>query len=417
MTTEVRPKKILLLSTIYPAPDLKYGTSVCHYFTKEWVKMGYEVKVIHYQVVYPYLFYWLAFFFRDKIATKTGGVVNTHRQTKELLYVMDNVEVCRIPIFKWVPMRRFSMRVLKSQFNKLINKNIAADFVPDIVVGHFDNPQLYMVANLKKQYPKATSCIVMHDQGLRIPQMFPTSYRELMDHIDVWGFRSRSQRIGFESSYGKMSHTFMCYSGIPENYIVQQLNGDKYQEGIHNFLYVGELIHRKFPTVLPEALLKAFPDKSFSLTYVGNGAEQGVINDLITKLQLIDNVRFVGRIPREEVTRYFDASDCFIMISENEAFGLVYLEAMARGCITIGARGEGIDGVIIDGQNGFLCEAGNADELTQIIMKINALGPNQRAEISRNAIQTVSKMTDYLVAQNYINELEKNHNYGTTSDY
>jgi hypothetical protein len=66
---------------------------------------------------------------------------------------------------------------------------------------------------------------------------------------------------------------------------------------------------------------------------------------------------------------------------------------------------------------GFLCEAGNADELTQIIMKINALGPNQRAEISRNAIQTVSKMTDYLVAQNYINELEKNHNYGTTSDY
>lgn len=33
-------KKILLLSTIYPAPDLKYETSVCHYFTKEWVKMG-----------------------------------------------------------------------------------------------------------------------------------------------------------------------------------------------------------------------------------------------------------------------------------------------------------------------------------------------------------------------------------------
>ena len=40
-------------------------------------------------------------------------------------------------------------------------------------------------------------------------------------------------------------------------------------------------------------------------------------------------------------------------------------------------------------------------------MKINALGPNQRAEISRQAIQTVSKMTDYLVARNYINELEK----------
>jgi len=45
-------KNILLFTTIYPAADLKYGTSAVHYFTREWVKMGYDVKVIHYQVVY-----------------------------------------------------------------------------------------------------------------------------------------------------------------------------------------------------------------------------------------------------------------------------------------------------------------------------------------------------------------------------
>ena len=42
------------------------------------------------------------------------------------------------------------------------------------------------------------------------------------------------------------------------------------------------------------------------------------------------------------------------MISQGEAFGLVYLEAMARGCITIASRGEGFDGIIKDGINGFL---------------------------------------------------------------
>ena len=93
------------------------------------------------------------------------------------------------------------------------------------------------------------------------------------------------------------------------------------------------------------------------------------------------------------------------------------VRTLMSGVLYLTTNKSGATGFIIDGQNGFLCEAGNADELTQIIMKINALGPNQRAEISRNAIQTVSKMTDYLVAQNYINELEKNHNYGTTSDY
>ena len=37
------------------------------------------------------------------------------------------------------------------------------------------------------------------------------------------------------------------------------------------------------------------------------------------------------------------------MISELETFGLVYIEAMAAGCITIASRNEGFDGIIKDG--------------------------------------------------------------------
>ena len=58
---------------------------------------------------------------------------------------------------------------------------------------------------------------------------------------------------------------------------------------------------------------------------------------------------------REEVIRQMDNHDVFVMISRNETFGLVYLEAMARGCITIASRNEGFDGVIEHGVNGFLC--------------------------------------------------------------
>lgn len=399
-------KKILLLSTIYPAPDLKYGTSVCHYFTKEWVKMGYEVKVIHYQVVYPYLFYWLAFCFRDKIAAKTGGVVNTHRQTKDKSYVIDDVEVCRIPIFKWIPMRRFSMRVLKSQFNKLINKNIAADFVPDIVVGHFDNPQLYMVANLKKQYPKATSCIVMHDQGLRIPQMFPAIYRELMNHIDVWGFRSKSQRLGFEAEYGKRTKTFMCYSGIPKGFI--NPNTQKFfTHRLYKFVYVGDFIKLKNVIPLIKGVHEAYPDKMFELSLIGSGGEEANIRSLVNTLELEKNIKILGRLNRKDVMSILQDADCFIMISAPEAFGLVYLEAMANGCITIGSRNEGIDGIIQHGVNGFLCEAGNDRELAELIHQINLLAPEDRQKISNNAFATAKEMTDTKVAEDYITSIIK----------
>ncbi|MBI5538884.1 MAG: glycosyltransferase [Bacteroidia bacterium] len=94
------------------------------------------------------------------------------------------------------------------------------------------------------------------------------------------------------------------------------------------------------------------------------------------------------------------------MISKREAFGLVYLESMARGCITIGSRSEGIDGIIKHEKNGFLCEAGNEKELVQIIRQINKLTPAERKKISDNAIATAKELTDYMVALKYINAVD-----------
>ena len=99
-------------------------------------------------------------------------------------------------------------------------------------------------------------------------------------------------------------------------------------------------------------------------------------------------------------------SDVFIMISKDEVFGLVYLEAMARGCITIASKNEGMEGIIIDGYNGFLCEAGNHDELCKIIRIINDLPKEKINEISQNAINTARKYTDEAVAAQYINNVE-----------
>ena len=54
------------------------------------------------------------------------------------------------------------------------------------------------------------------------------------------------------------------------------------------------------------------------------------------------------------------------MISSNEVFKLVYLEAMAQGCIVIASKGGGFDGINVDGQNGFLCEPGDSEQLESI---------------------------------------------------
>ena len=45
----------------------------------------------------------------------------------------------------------------------------------------------------------------------------------------------------------------------------------------------------------------------------------------------------------------------FTLISDNETFGMVYIEAMLQGCLVIASKGGGFDGIIQDGINGFIC--------------------------------------------------------------
>ena len=57
----------------------------------------------------------------------------------------------------------------------------------------------------------------------------------------------------------------------------------------------------------------------------------------------------------------------FCMPSVREGFGIVYLEAMASGCVTIGTEGEGIAALIVSGENGFLVPPDDVDAIVQIV--------------------------------------------------
>lgn len=156
-----------------------------------------------------------------------------------------------------------------------------------------------------------------------------------------------------------------------------------------------------------EALAQVYPDGDFKMTFIGDGAERTRIEEEHRLRGCIGELRFTGRIPCEDIIRYLRESDVFVMISKAEIFGLVYLEAMALGAIPIGSRDEGIDGIIRDGENGFLCEAGNVEELIVILDNIKSMEPAQLSEMSKEAKETAQKYSDKGVAENYIKALAK----------
>lgn len=397
-------KNILLLSTIYPAPDLHNGTPVCHYFATHWVKMGYNVKVVHVQAVYPQPLYWIASLFEEKIRAKTGAVIYTKRDKGIHHYEMDGVDIMRVALYKPIPHGAHPARQVRYLVNSIVQYNKSCSFVPDIIVGHFHNPILETVSRLKHIYGNVRTSIVMHDAGNGIVKTYPKQYEMLMKDVDIWGFRSEAFRRVFENNFGKCSKSFICYSGVPTRFIVER-NEHYFNKPLSKYIYIGELIARKYPASIIKPIAMTSNNILDRIVFIGSGAEKNNVEKAANEYHVFDKLVFAGKIPREQINDYLDESECFIMISRDEAFGLVYLEAMARGCIVIGSRNEGIDGIIVDGVNGFLCEAGNTEELASIIRKINDMSPEKRKCIADAGLETARKMTDEKVAELYVNAL------------
>lgn len=397
-------KNILLLTTIYPLPSKdNQGTPVCHYFAREWVKMGYNVRVIHFQSVFPAPFYWLARMNRKLIVAKTGAVVYTERDRGEI-YESDGVKVNRIPLFKPIPHGGYSKKTIRKAVEKIVAWNGESGFVPDIIVGHFPNPQIEIVGMLKDMYAKATTGIVMHGDVEIAKMVYGNKLLSLCEKIDIWGFRNKTVQEQFEREVMKVNKPFICYSGIPEDYITKKnthtFTGDKLK-----FVYVGEMIERKYPVAVLDALKKAFPGGDYEMTYVGAGQLMNNIRSRVETEGLQQKVQVLGKIPRDSIKEQYDQADCMVMISRGEAYGLVYLEAMARGCITIASKREGFDGVIVDGENGFLCKAGDSDELAQFMKRISEMSVEEKQQISEKAIETAKSLTDFKAAKLYIDDV------------
>ena len=250
--------------------------------------------------------------------------------------------------------------------------------------------------------------MVLHGEENAFNKLFGSQSSEYLMSVDIFAFRSKPIKERFEKNNGSVKKWFYCYSGVPDSFLVDVDVKREYQFQ-NKFIYAGSLIRLKNVDKLIDGIVKEYtPSGDFSITVIGKGKEDLTIMNKKESLCLTDSqLRYLGYLPREKVREEMKKADVFAMISSPEAFGLVYLEAMSVGTIPIASRGEGFDGILIDGYNGFLCEPGNSDELASIIEKIRNMKPKELQTISDNAKQTARSMTDEATAKDYIDNVFK----------
>lgn len=171
------------------------------------------------------------------------------------------------------------------------------------------------------------------------------------------------------------------------------------------FIYVGRLVQYKNVDTIIKALKQKYPAKNFLLHIIGVGAEKENLEKLVGEIGLQNNVIFHGQLPRKEVFDMMKKSSCFIMVSNNETFGMVYIEAMLAGCVTIASIGGGVDGVLLDGFNGYLSKQGDVEELVNTLTRIDNTSFEEIQKLRRNAVITAHSYSDTEVAKRYINDV------------
>lgn len=106
------------------------------------------------------------------------------------------------------------------------------------------------------------------------------------------------------------------------------------------------------------------------LHVVGDGELRSSLVSLAESLNLKDCVVFHGRVSDEQLDILYKSADVFVLPSEKEGFGIVYLEAWKAGLPVVAAKATAIPEVIDDGVDGFLVSPVSPQTLSVALEKL-----------------------------------------------
>ncbi len=284
---------------------------------------------------------------------------------KEPDYVIRVGKAIKIPINKSIGSIAFSPRI-----SKLI-KDIVQGGNYDIV--HTHGPIAPMIPMFALKYSRSLNFATFHsahDESLLYKltkNYLEQYYRKLHGKIAVSKVAMKSIAKYFPGEYRIIPNGVDVHRFKPSNQPIDWLRARKERK----ILFVGRLEPRKglryLLLALPE-ILRYVPDAI--LVVVGDGPWKGYYEQFVRK-EFKDKVIFVGKVPYDELPRYYVSVDVFVSpATGNESFGIVLLEAFASKVPVVASNIEGYMQVVRDGENALVFRAKDHLDLADKVVKL-----------------------------------------------
>lgn len=251
---------------------------------------------------------------------------------------------------------------------------------------HFANPAA-TVALLANRFPDITYSLSIHG-----PNIFDNVEKNLLKEkvreaqfVRCISHYCKSQLLRLVPQ--RLWHRFhIVRCGIDPN----RFNSRKPPNNkVPELLCVGRLVPEKGQAVLIEAcrILKE-RGYQFHLSFVGSGSDLLDLIDLTETYFLADRITFAGHVGQDEVHRFYDRADLFVLPSFAEGVPVVLMEAMAKQIPCVTTHITGIPELIDNGSTGKLVPPMHAEALANEIAALLD-SPEQREQIGAAARDAV----------------------------
>lgn len=219
---------------------------------------------------------------------------------------------------------------------------------------------------------------VVAQQG--ITDIFPTTSRVLF--IKEWLQRRVYRNVDLIHAWGHVMVPAMLNSGadpskikvLPKGIDLQRYDGQKRKFDGQKHKVVGIVTRSLYPEYCHEDILLAvakvkgiFPN--LEVWIVGDGVLKAGLERKSKDLGLEEKVRFLGRIPNDDLPGLLAQSDFYLSVPISEGVSASLFEAMASGCFPIVSELPAYKAFIKDGQNGILVQVGDSQALAEAMTR------------------------------------------------
>lgn len=141
--------------------------------------------------------------------------------------------------------------------------------------------------------------------------------------------------------------------------------------GSGRFIFVGKNIPRKNLDAVVRSFLvlkKKYPHVVLSLVGDESFSKLAQIDDAITSY---------GKVDKKTLKSLYQQSDCLVLPSLTETFGMVYLEALSQGLSIIHSKNQGVDGYFNDSSQCIAVEPKSDTEIISAMETLMQLVPSE----------------------------------------